>query len=92
MFQHYSGMQQLQFEIFAVQLFNHEVLGNINREGKLSLTFVSNLLLFIEHCNHNTNIIILVLCSVVYYNPIINSTFFYIPITVNISGQGQWDP
>lgn len=65
MFQHYSGMQQLQFEMFAVQLVNHEVLGDINRKGKLSSMFIPNVLLFIEHCSHNTNMIILVLCIIV---------------------------
>lgn len=65
MFPHHSDMEQMQFEIFAVQLVNHEVLGDINREGKLSLMFIPNLLLFIEHCSHNTNKIILVLYTIV---------------------------
>lgn len=65
MFPHYSGTEQVQFELFAVQLVNLKVLGDINREGELSLTFITNLLPFIEHCSHNTNKIILVLCTIV---------------------------
>lgn len=37
MFPYYSGMEHVQFVMFAVRLVNHDVLGDINGEGKLSL-------------------------------------------------------
>lgn len=45
MFPHYSGTEQVQFELFAVQLVNLKVLGDINREGELSSSQIYCLLL-----------------------------------------------